>query len=345
QPIKRSVPKFLKLFEYLGSLSFAVYLLHWGLYIILPSLLSFWPLNVIPYIVIASSIILAVLLQKVIYPFSKRHKIIFTILLLLSFILPVLSLIKAPTKSSIEENLEAEAVVASEVVLNESEKTVLDYSDIDALGNLLNNDVMQFFDAAENFAKPYPVVTYIAGGSNSSSGRAYYNTPDHSRAAYLSSARVMVIGDSVVLGATSAIYSTVPNVFVDAMGSRNMIDAINLVAGYRADNNGNLPYIIVIGLITNYSAFGAGTLTAIMDAAGPGHQFVFLTGYCGDYPRDAQNATLRYAASSYGNVHVADWASIAAANVSQYTNADHIHLSPAGRQAYAELINGVVSGL
>lgn len=124
-----------------------------------------------------------------------------------------------------------------------------------------------------------------------------------------------------------------------------MADAINLLSSYRAANGGNLPYIIVLGLVTNYYAFSTGTLQTIVDTAGPGHQFVFITGYCGDYPRDAQNSTIKAFAASHGNVWVADWEPIAAANVYEYTYADHIHLAPAGRVAYANLINQRVSGL
>ncbi|MBQ3465160.1 acyltransferase [Candidatus Saccharibacteria bacterium] len=345
QPQKTTIPKLLKPFEYLGSLSFAIYLLHWGLYILLPNLLNFWPLFIIPYIAIAISIILAVILKEIIYPFSKKHKIIFYILLLLSLILPTLSLIKAPTKSSIEKNLEEAAYSSGETEIAKTDKAVIDYGGVSDLGKLLNNDVMQFFDASEDFAKPYPVVTqnYVPSGGSNMSGRAYFSAPYYS--GNVSSYRVMVIGDSVVLGATNDIYNMVPSVIVDAMGSRNMFDAIGLLANYRANSNGNLPYIIVIGLITNYSSFGADTLVSIMDAAGPGHQFVFLTGYCGDYSREAQNATLRYIANSYGNVHIADWAALVSSNPGYYTYADHTHLNPAGRQAYANLISGVVSGL
>ena len=290
QPLKETIPKWLKVLEYLGSLSFAIYLLHWGLYIILPSLLSFWPFEIMPYLAIIISVPLSVLLKEIIYPFSKKHKTIFSILLLLSFILPILSLIKAPEKSSIEKSLEMGAAINSDIKTEESEKPTLDYLGFNSLNSLLNNDVMQFFDASEEYAKPYPVVTttasYVLNGSGGGGGRAYYNTPTYYGS--LASFRVLVIGDSVVLGATQAIYNTVPGVVVDAMGSRNMFDAINLLASYRASNGGELPYIIVLGLITNYSAFGADTLTTIMDVAGPGHQFVFLTGYCGDYPRGAQ---------------------------------------------------------
>jgi len=353
---KRKPGRLIKVLDYLGSLSFTVYLIHFGLYILLP---SFLPLEVAPYVAIALSILIAVLLQKVIVPFSAKHKVIFSILLVLSLVLPFLSLIKAPEKSSIEENLaEAKTELAeanSQVETNGQAEansqvetaTVIDYSGVRELSDLLNGDMMKAFDAAEKFAKPYPVVSRVSygGATKSSSARAYYNTPNYGRTSELASKRVMVLGDSVVLGATSALYNTVPGVFVDAMGSRNMVDAISLLAGYRAANGGNLPRIIVIGLVTNYVNFGVGTLQAIMEAAGPGHQFVFMTGYCGDYSREAQNSTIRSVASSYANVHVGDWASIVVPNVNAYTYADHTHLTPAGRQAYANLVNKVVSGL
>lgn len=346
RPVTKRIPRTLKVLEYLGGLSFAVYLLHWGLYVILPSLLSFWPLEIMPYIAILLSVILAILLQKVIVPFSKKHKVIFTVLLVLSTILPIMSLVKAPEKSSIEENLEEAKVELAEA--NKAPEGVttatVDYGGIKALADLLNGEVMKFFDASENFAKPYP-VTVRYGGVVNMSGRAYYNTPDYGRTSELASKRVMVLGDSVVLGATNALYNTVPGVFVDALGSRNMTDAINLLAGYRAANGGTLPRIIVIGLVTNYVNFGVGTLQAIMDAAGPGHQFVFMTGYCGDYSREAQNSTIRWMANNNGNVHVGDWVSVVVPNVDWYTYADHTHLTPAGRQAYANLVNQVVSGL
>ena len=347
RPVSKRVPRVLKVLEYLGGLSFAIYLLHWGLYIILPSLLSFWPHEVIPYVVIVASVLLSILLYRVIMPFSKKHKVIFGGLLICSMILPVMSLVKAPEKSSIEENL-TEAKNALEEA-NQPAKGVttaaVDYGGIKDLADLLGGDVMKFFDAAEGFAKPYPAAVRY-GGATSLSGRAYYNTPDYNRTSELVSKRVMVLGDSVVLGATTAIYNTVPGVFVDALGSRNMVDAINLLAGYRAANGGTLPRVIVIGLITNYTNFGVGTLQAIMDAAGPGHQFVFITGYCKDaYSRASQNQTLVWMANNYGNVHVADWVPIADANASSYLYADRIHLTPAGRQAYANMVNQATSGL
>ena len=337
---KEKMAKPLAVLEYMGSLSFAIYLLHYGLNILLPDLLGSWPSWVMPYIVIVASVVLAILLKHVIVPFSQKHRAWFYVLVAGSLVLPAMSLIKAPEKSSIEENLAVAAAEKEEVPVA-SEPVAVDYTGTVELANLLNGDVMKFFDGVEKFAKQYPAAT----GGVASVGRARYNTPNLNRTSELSGRRVMVLGDSVVLGATNDIYNMVPGVFVDALESRNMTDAINLLAGYRANNGGNLPYIIVIGLVTNYYPFGTDTLQAVMDAAGPGHQFVFITGYCGDYSREAQNNVIKAMASSHSNVHVSDWVPVVLSNLGGYTYADHTHLTPDGRWAYANMINGAVSGL
>ena len=345
-------PKLLIPFEYLGRISFAVYLLHYPFNILFPSIFRDIPLAVIPYIAIAASLVLAILLDKVFTPFSKKHKIIFCIILAASLILPVWSLIKAPAKSSIEEQLEQERANIEETVA--SEPPAIDINSLDYSGGIgLSKTIestMDYFEASKNFAKPRPVVKksgggYTKAGSYNAGGRAAWNTPNLSNLSALSNARVLVLGDSVVLGAQSAIKSTISGVYVDAMGSRNMADAINLLATYRSANGGNLPRIIVIGLVTNYYAFTADTLQTIVNTAGADHQFVFMTGYCGDYSRQTQNNNIRAFAQSHGNVHVGDWEALIRNNVGYYTGSDHIHLSPNGRTAYANLINGIVSGL
>ena len=344
-----SCPKLLAPFEYLGKISFYIYLFHWPLYILLPDLLnSFVPSDYVPFIAITISILLSILADKFIIPFFSKIRWYKILILALLFVLPVLSLTKAPEVSKIEESITVEIADVPDTSAEES--PAIDYSGAGNLSNFLVNDFMAYFDETANFAKVYiaPVRTgAVAHGAYYGSGRAYYNTPDTSSTSLntLARSRVMVIGDSVTLGAQNNILATVPASFVDALGSRNMFDAINLLAGYRAANGGNLPHVIVIGLVTNYSAFGLDTLQRIVDTAGPGHEFVFMTGNCGAISRDAANNTIRAFANSHGNVHVGDWYSVVINNLAAYTYADNIHLTPAGRQAYADLVNNITSGL
>lgn len=354
---KKPASRLLVLPEYLGHISYYIYLFHWPLNILLTDLLSFISLDIIPFVTIIISLILSILADKFIIPFFSRidKKSWWKLLILAALlVLPVLSLIKSEDTSSIEKQLD-EASESQPEIIESADPPKIDYLGIDSLAATLNSDVMKFYDKTTDFAKVYipPAVPYTGGyivnhGANYDySSRAYFSTPDLSYGSLstLAAARTMVVGDSVTLGATANLYATVPSVFVDALGSRNMFDAIGLLAGYRAANGGNLPYIIVIGLITNYSAFGIDTLQTIVDTAGPGHQFVFVTGNCGAISRDAQNATLFAFASMNGNVHIADWASVVNQNLAAYTYADNIHLTPLGRQAYADLVNSIVSGL
>jgi hypothetical protein len=154
------------------------------------------------------------------------------------------------------------------------------------------------------------------------------------------SAHVLVIGDSVTLGAKDALESTISSVFVDAIENRGMWAARNILANYAA--SGRLPDVIVISLITNDFNITDGLLQGIMDVAGPGHTFVFVTGYAGpQQPREIHNATLKNFVNQRGNAYLADWWELSHNNWS-LMYADHIHLNPEGRRAYANLINNVI---
>ncbi len=340
-------PKLLVLPEYIGKISFAVYLLHYPFNILLPSIFSGVPLDYVPFIAIGMSFLFAILLDKLIIPFSAKHKIIFWILLACSLIVPIVSLVQAPEKSSIEEQLEQEKATMNEQG-PEVDIAALDYSGGIAFAQTVEK-TMDYFEASTKFAKARPVAsntpTYTRQGSYNKSGRAPWNTPNLSNLSALSKAKVLVLGDSVVLGAQSTIKSTISGAYVDAMGSRNMADSLNLLATYRSANGGKLPRIIVIGLVTNYYAFTAGTLQNIINTAGPDHEFIFMTGYCGKYSRTTQNNTLRSFAQSHANVHIADWEKMIKNNPGLYTGSDHIHLNARGRTEYANLIKRTMNGL
>jgi lysophospholipase L1-like esterase len=154
------------------------------------------------------------------------------------------------------------------------------------------------------------------------------------------SAHVLVIGDSVTLGAKDALESTISSVYVDAVENRGMWSARNILANYAAA--GRLPDIIVISLITNDFNISDGLLQGVMDIAGPGHTFIFVTGYAGpQQPREVHNATLKNFVNQHSNAYLADWWELSHNNWS-LMYADHIHLNPEGRRAYANLINNVI---
>ena len=177
---KKEVAWPMRALEYMGSLSFGVYLLHYGLNILLLDLMGFCSREVVPYIAIGVSVGLAVVLRQVIVSFSQKHKRWFYVLVAGSLVLPILALAKAPEKSTIELNLMEAHAEKEEMVVTEEEASAVDYTGMVELGNLLNGEVMKYFDATEVYAKPYPATTggvWAVGGTTSMAGRAYYNTP------------------------------------------------------------------------------------------------------------------------------------------------------------------------
>ena len=83
----------------------------------------------------------------------------------------------------------------------------------------------------------------------------------------------------------------------------------------------------------------------IINVAGNNHKFILVTAYAGPLqPRDTQNAALKSFASARSNVYIADWWAVSHDNWS-LMYADHIHLNPSGRTAYANLLSNVIKGM
>lgn len=346
-----TLPKWLKPIEYIGSISFYIYLYHWPLYILFIDLLgSIMPVGITPYIAIVVSLILAILTDKFIMPFFRKKTPVKYIIILLIPIIPILALIRAPEISSIEQSMIDNTEVEEEPIDNQSSQA--DYINATTISDTLTMDVMTYFGATSTFAKARPTSgssNVVVNWTRITQGREAYSSPTltASNIARLKNSSVMILGDSVTLGAKDTLESY--GYFVDAKGSRNMTDALNLLAGYRAANGGNLPYTIVISLVTNKTTVNAQLLQNIVNTAGNGHQFIFVTGFCGNANciaytdgtpsnRTAINNTIKSFAASHSNVKVADWAAIALDN----TGGDNTHLSAVGRTGYANLIRNTI---
>jgi hypothetical protein len=233
------------------------------------------------------------------------------------------TLIRAPRTSSIAEQLSVEANRdSSELVANAA-------VDADFVGakTLLDSTIEIFGDElklAQNAnVLPAPSGSLAAPNANS--------------------AKVLVIGDSVTLGAKQAIEATIAKSFVDAKENRGIETARGILSGY--GSSGKLPATIVISLATNQRTITDAILQDIVDAAGKNHKFILVTAYAGPLqPRDSQNAALVSFANRHDNVYIADWWAVAHNNWS-LMYADHIHLNPSGRTAYANLLSNVIRGM
>ena len=254
------------------------------------------------------------------------RKIIKVIVLLDLLVLPTLTLIKAPERSSIEEQLETE----SEMV--ETETSAEKDKDISRAGELvatINAKIEPYIEvAAKNVAVPKPI--YVPASNYRGS--------------------ILAIGDSVMLGARTTMLNTIPGIAVDAEGSRGIEKAVPIINANRVRGYNYNTY--VIGLVTNYRAITTNTLQGIVNAGGADKNYIFITGYCGNSTcgnpltnRASQNNAIYNFAASHSNVYVADWWGYVKDNPDAYFYADHTHLAPYGRTAYAALVKGVLNRL
>ena len=328
--VRRRITIPIRIAEKLGGYSYGIYLFHWPLYVLLPNIL---PHNteswVAPVLNIAISALLSYLFVKYIrmdrfaknFKSSAKMRTIYAICLVVVIIPCAISLVRAPQVSSITEQLNSMQEEAKE---REDKVLAVDYFGIDsALGDTRDAMLSQLDVAANKDAAPTPQPSRAAPSANS--------------------AQVLIIGDSVTLGAKQALESTINGSYVDAVESRGIWTARNILAGYSA--TGKLPDIIVISLITNEFTITDGLLQSIVDVAGPGHSFVFVTGYAGpQQPRETQNEALKNYVRNHNNTYIADWWELSHDNWS-LMYADHIHLNPEGRTAYANLVNNVIRSI
>jgi len=322
-----------RFFESLGRLSYGIYIFHWPLYILLPQLLTpdtaEWG-----YVVI--NILLSFFLALACYELGRvkdwRKKIqalrmpmrvSFAMLGVAILAAAVTSLVRAPKVSSIAEQLSLVSEHSNEEAISKSR----DEADYIAASQLLEqtNEAldMQLKLASETEIKLAPNKSLAAPNANA--------------------AKVLVIGDSVTLGAKAAIEATISKSFVDAKESRGIETTTSILAGYAA--SGKLPRIIVVALATNYRNITESMLADIKGVIGKNHTLVLATAYAGPLqPREKQNKTIKEYAKKHKDVYVMDWWEVAHNNWS-LMYADHIHLNPEGRTVYANLLNNVLRGI
>ncbi|MDR0350594.1 MAG: acyltransferase [Coriobacteriales bacterium] len=153
---------------------------------------------------------------------------------------------------------------------------------------------------------------------------------------------VTVIGDSVVMGAISALRDALGGGYVDAEGNRRLEQIDPLLE--QLEQEGLLGEYVILGLATN--VFNPESLEGARHVAktiAPGHRLIFITGYGHDGVL-ALNETLRELAEKYPYVTVADWYEVATANP-ELLSGDHIHIggNELASSLYAECVIDAIS--
>ena len=305
------LPRPLRPIEFLGKYSFGVYLIHYPLMLLLPRVANLaLPLRMA--IIAVLSILLAFIFDILLDALKQRRIVAIAAVILLAFPAAA-ALINAPKESPILQ----------EISQNQTERGDFAIRYAQDLNNAslekFLNEASQHAEEASERAKAEAVTVEAATSANN--------------------AKVLVIGDSVTLGAKVDMENLIPGVFVDAEESRGVEKTVPILNQLAA--SGNIPGVIVISLTTNERYFSDELMQGIVEAA-RGSRVIFVTGYAGpEQPRESQNEAIRNFADSHDNVYYADWWQISHDNW-DLMYADHIHLNFEGRSVYAQLIYNTI---
>ena len=307
------MPRVFRPLEFLGKFSFGVYLIHYPLMILLQRVVNIGlPLRMV--LVIVLSLLLAISFVGLLEALARRQVPAMIIVSLL-LIPAAMTLVASPKESPIMQEISQNKVDSSDLTIR-----YVQNPDNTGLEKALSEAKQHAEEASER-------------------ANAEAETASNEPAANVNNAKVLVIGDSVTLGAKMDMENLIPGVFVDAEESRGVEKAVPILNQVAA--GGNIPEVVVVSLTTNERYFSDELMQGIVDAA-RGSRVIFVTGYAGpEQPRETQNEAIKGFANSHDGVYYADWWQLAHDNW-DLLYADHIHLNPEGRSAYAQLIYNTI---
>ena len=144
---------------------------------------------------------------------------------------------------------------------------------------------------------------------------------------------IVGIGDSVMLGAVNNLYNIFPKGYFDAKISRQPWAAIDIIEELKSNNKLGHPVVIHLGTNGDCSI---SCKDQIMNAIGDKKIYLINT-----TNSDSVNNNLRAYVQKHNNIYLIDWKNISL-NHNEYFYADGIHLTPAGRKAYADAIYNAI---
>ena len=183
---------------------------------------------------------------------------------------------------------------------------------------------------------PAPETTTAGAGSGVVDATATTQAPVTAAPATTVAAgqtNAVAVGDSVMLGAQSALVSAMPGIRVDAKVGRQF-NAVSDVVGWYA-SEGLIPGPLVVHAGTN-GTFSDADLDRMIERAGD-RRILLVNARVARPWQGLVNERLAAAARRHPNAVLVDWYSLASANP-QWFAADGAHLRPDGARAFAELI-------
>lgn len=315
---------------YLGSRSFALYLVHYPLFILLnpatrTTAIAWWEQG----LQIVTALVLAEMFYRLVErPLSRRCDNENRLRGALPHLLPAFGTIVVATLAFAPFNWDAIAQARAQALRPEL-ATSKD-------GTNSSQQVSQPESVADTPATEQhngPLAEKVPANLNDS-GWTY------DEATGTCDANALIIGDSVTAGAATAIQRMLPNAFVDGQVSRQLAAGPGVYSqDVAAGHDGN---VIIVALGGNSLIRDTSQVQAMIDAVGD-KPLYFVT-IRSPYPlQDANNQILREFADQHDNVGIIDWKG-ASEGHSEYLVDDGIHLTEAGQEAFATLIRQALCG-
>lgn len=151
-------------------------------------------------------------------------------------------------------------------------------------------------------------------------------------------ADITAVGDSVMLAAAPELQSVLPGIEIDAEVSRSMWVASDILAADAVE--GGLRPIVVIGLATN-GEVGADQLDRVLGVIGADRTLVLVNAHADRDWIPGANSALAAFAEAHPNVVVADWDAAIAPHPERLAG-DGIHPEPAGSAVYVQTITQAI---
>ena len=183
--------------------------------------------------------------------------------------------------------------------------------------------------------------TYLAGTAFASAldtiNRLNYDVDVETGA---TDANVLLVGDSVSLGAATQFQRVFPNGWIDSAVGRQLPTGLEVYNQCVA--NGHAGDVVVFALGNNGVA-REDQVRALIDAAGPERKVYLVTTRVPQAYQDMNNQLFWDVAATYDNVEVIDWYNESAGH-DEYFWDDGTHLRPEGGEAYVMMLRRAITG-
>lgn len=152
---------------------------------------------------------------------------------------------------------------------------------------------------------------------------------------------ILLIGDSVTMGAEKNLLGTIDGITTDCEGSRQMRAGYRLIMSMQ--DEGTLPETVIVALGTNTNKNTEEYVDKIIDEIDPGHRLIFVVPYIAGYGEGSgayrTAVYLQGLAGVFDFVTIADWAT-AAQESGIRIGSDGIHIG--GNRPAIELMTQVI---